>query len=388
MINVFVESCLKEQGLNELLGQVAGHESTHLRTGAGGGRPSMQHRRDELAPPPPQPPSLRSMSSLAVDIDAGTGTATGADARDPPESIVHAVGLKGVTIESDFGRSEMQRYVDALKADAGLEGRTLKAGLEGRTTTRGAARDQVQGDTRSTPAKDASTSSTTDDADQHGETGARSIVGRADGRAGGASSAVPPCPAPLHKAVRMGWLDIARQLVDLGFSSIYGKDRSPRFIGDVDLDRYGHRAIDVACMHLWNAYAIATAFGKGVVKYCATNFPDLALSPRQPSRPYAFPPPDEDRGGWIGGDDDGNGDGAHPGDGHGGPLPSTCAFDVWEGPFTEARFLEQYVSISRPVLMRGLMIGPYWVSFFYVLLPSPLFDSLILLFLEIKCCHA
>ena len=69
-----------------------------------------------------------------------------------------------------------------------------------------------------------------------------------------------------------------------------------------DVIRYGNRAIDIACMLRWSAYAINTAFGSGVVKYCATHFPHLALSPQQPTEAYAFPPPKGDRGGWIGGD--------------------------------------------------------------------------------------
>ena len=287
---------------------------------------------DELAAPP-------------TGAHAGLVNGGRPRSRNAPESAVHAVGQKGVSIESDFGRSELQQYCDALHAELEDE-----QGVGGVVTVSG--HDQSEG-----------------------------------AHAGG--NVVAPCTAPLHTAVRMGWLDIARQLVDLGFSSIHGNggssdqshtrsSRSPRFIGDVDLDRYGHRAIDIACMLRWSAYAINAAFGDGAVKYCVANFPHLAGGPTKPNQPYTFPPPEAERGGWIGGESGGglraqvaapssssssaaaDDDGVAGSSQDRGPLPSTCDFDVWEGPFTETAFLEQYASVSRPVLMRGLMGGAYW----------------------------
>lgn len=318
-----VESCLIAQGINELMGG-GGTGSQN----AASARAEAYVHYDELAAPP--------TGVHASPVNGGRPRS-----RNAPESAVHAVGQKGVSIESDFGRSELQQYCDALHAE-------LEDGQDvGVVTVSAAGHDQSEG-----------------------------------AHAGG--NVVAPCTAPLHTAVRMGWLDIARQLVDLGFSSIHGSGgssdqpntrSSPRFIGDVDLDRYGHRAIDIACMLRWSAYAINAAFGDGAVKYCAANFPHLTGGPSKPNQPYTFPPPEAERGGWIGGESGGSprakvaatlSSSAADDDGVAGlrpdrgPLPSTCDFDVWEGPFTEAAFLEQYASVSRPVLMRGLMGGAYW----------------------------
>jgi hypothetical protein len=166
-----------------------------------------------------------------------------------------------------------------------------------------------------------------------------------------------------------------------------------------------------------------------------------AAAPMKPVRAYSFPLESE-RGGWVdgrqaaftaaddgagGGNSDGadgadskrggngnaKGGGGGDGDGSGGAdatnppsagaaadsnipprstpptltakPPPMCDFDVWEGPFTEARFFETYATASRPVLMRGLMTGTYWDRLRTVHSPHPL-SPLPLPYILIKTC--
>jgi hypothetical protein len=84
----------------------------------------------------------------------------------------------------------------------------------------------------------------------------------------------------------MGWYNAAKQLVMLGFSSIRSKGgATPLPPGvrplqvDLDLNRAGHRAIDIACFQRWSVANMAHVFGRGTQKYCADRFPE-ARCPR------------------------------------------------------------------------------------------------------------
>ena len=109
-------------------------------------------------------------------------------------------------------------------------------------------------------------------------------------------------------------------------------------------DRFGRTALQIACMHRWPAAEIELAFGPGAECTPAPAGADgLAPPPR-------LPPADSPGGGWL------NPVHAPAGAGIGG---DGCGVDVREG-LTAAQFVKDYLSVHRPVVVRGIQEGPEW----------------------------
>lgn len=152
----------------------------------------------------------------------------------------------------------------------------------------------------------------------------------------GAEPPVMASPTPLHRAAIDGHVEVSALLVE------YGLDIH-------QIDRWGHSPVVIACMQRWRAADIRQAFGAGPDELC----------PKGEVEPLHYdhlPFPRDPHSGWLGSSNSAKkasdlNQGVHP--------EHPCEIDVRYN-LTAEGLATDYLSISRPVLLRGLQVGRSW----------------------------